>query len=246
MPFDYTPESRDIASEFNRSRYGGRGIQNVATEVGAAKPKRISPQTEQGEIRRIRGRRWQDNAPSGFFGAPKRLIGRKLEQVGKYQKVKDRAAITGHGQDAIAIIASKINISFAIGWTGLVVFFILAPFSILSIMGLAAAAVVESSAMLSWVYNAAGYLVATIMGWPQVDMWMIGISFWIIQIGLVLLMFFGAFIQMSAGKIKSLNGNNGGNKKTLFLLSLLFSFFPATGFVPFIHVWLFYVHKHPK
>lgn len=236
----------DTASTFNATQYGQRntGISNAKIERGSDSPLR----RDRGERMRVRGQRMEASAAQNALGAPQRFVGNKISQIGKYQKIKSRADATGRGAKAVNTLrvktATRFNVAVAIGWTG-VLNMVATWFTVLAIMGLAAAAVVQEMTVLQSALDAATGVVSYIMGWPQINLWMIGVGFWILQIAVICVMFFGANLQLRAGGAKTTDGTNGDLKKMVFITTFIFSILPGACFFPWIYLWLLLVLAYP-
>lgn len=236
----------DTASSFNATRYGQRAnVANIQVERG---PARSSPQRDRGERMRLRGERIRAAATNNALGAPQRYLGRRVSQIGKLQKVQNRANASNRGINAVSNIkvkiATRFNVSVAMAWTG-VLNMVATWFTVLAIIGLAAAAVSQEATAIEWVWDGVAGLISYIMGWPQIDLWMIGAGFWIIQIAIICIMFFGANLQLRAGGAKTTSGTHGELKKMVFITAFIFSILPGACFFPWIYIWLLLVLAYP-
>jgi hypothetical protein len=238
----------DTASTFNATQYGQRGsrVSNAKVERGSDSG---TNRRDRGERMRVRGQRLEAAAAKNSLSAPQRFVGKQLSNYGKYQKVKGRADTTGRGATVVSNLkvkaVTRFNVTIAIGWTG-VLNMVATWFTVLAIMGLAAAAVVEEATILKTTLDTVASTVSYIMGWPQINLWMIGVGFWILQIAVICIMFFGAHLQLRAGGARTTDGTHGELKKMVFITAFIFSILPGACFFPWIYIWLLLVLAYPN
>lgn len=238
-----------VNEQKNRS---GFGVRNVTAEVSETARKTSSKTLRYiGNRSQSYGQYLQDQSGEleqvpvvgKTMAKARRQAGRYIERGGKAARVTSRAIATGRGigNTKISVLSGRVQVGFAMGWTGLLNILSL-PIGILALAAFGGAAVVADTTGGEIVTQ----IVVWMMGLDSFNIWVVAIGLYVLHAFLIITMFAGSYIQLKIGGLEPLDGRATVMKNLVFIAAFVVSAIPGTTFIPWIFGWLFIVWLYPN
>lgn len=240
---------RFVTQQQNRLGWGVQNVKAVASDVtrkSTAKTLRYAGDKAQsyGKYLQERGDELEQVPVVGkTMAKARRQAGRYIERGGKAARVTSRAIATGRGigNTKISVLSGRVQVGFAMGWTGLLNILSL-PIGILALAAFGGAAVVADTTGGEIVTQ----IVVWMMGLDSFNIWVVAIGLYVLHAFLIITMFAGSYIQLKIGGLEPLDGRATVMKNLVFIAAFVVSAIPGTTFIPWIFGWLFIVWLYPN